>query len=237
MVALEALARWRLPDGRVLLPNRFIGVAEEMGLIVPLGALMLEQACGEAARWRALGGDPVSVAVNLSPRQLGRSDLVERVASSLEVSGIEPSALCLEITEGVLMGPSREILAVLRGLKALGVSLAIDDFGTGYSSLGYLSRFPIDVVKVDRSFVSRLGTDPQASAIVAAVVGLAHSLGLVAIAEGVETPAQLRLLQAMGCDQAQGFLFARPEPDPVGQGFFGRTSWWPQNGHAPDSSV
>src|SRR5207302_2421863 len=116
MVALEALARWRLPDGRVLLPNRFIGVAEEMGLIVPLGALMLEQACGEAARWRALGGDPVSVAVNLSPRQLGRSDLVERVASSLEVSGIEPSALCLEITEGVLLGPSREILAVLRRL-------------------------------------------------------------------------------------------------------------------------
>jgi len=236
MVALEALARWRHPDGRVVLPNRFIGVAEEMGLIVPLGALMLEQACGEAARWQALGGDPVTVAVNLSPHQLGRSGLVEMVASSLEGSGIEPSTLCLEITEGVLIGPSREIVAVLRGLKELGVSLAIDDFGTGYSSLGYLSRFPIDVVKVDRSFVSRLESDPQAPAIVSAVIGLAHSLGLVAIAEGVETRAQLEHLQSMGCDQAQGFLFARPEADPVGEGFFERTSWWPENGFAGDPS-
>ena len=202
----EALLRWNHPvDGQVP-PTDFIPLAEETGLINPIGAWVLRQACAEAAGWPGA----LRIAVNLSPIQFRNRDLVGSVQSALRASGLPPERLELEITEGVLLADNDANLATLHELRALGVRIAMDDFGTGYSSLSYLRAFPFDKIKIDRSFVSQVGESLHCTAIVRAVTGLAASLGIVTTAEGVETAAQLAHLRAEGCNEVQGFLFSRP---------------------------
>ena len=210
---VEALVRWQHPTLGLLPPSEFIDVAEETGLVVPLGDWVLQEACRELAR-RDPNANPggLRLSVNLSARQLGVPELIDTVRDVLGETGLDPSRLCLEITESVLMDDVESSIEALLDLKALGVRLAIDDFGTGYSSLSYLRRFPVDVVKLDRSFVAGIGVDPAATAIVAAVVNLAHALGIVVVAEGVETEAQLVALRALRCDRAQGYYWNRPLP-------------------------
>jgi len=212
-VGAEALVRWEHPERGLVTPGDFIALAEETGLIVPMGSWVIEETCRALARWQAQGGiaAPFTVAVNVSARQLAHGDLVEVVAGALARTGVDPAMLGLEITESVLMAETS--VETIQSLKALGVQLSIDDFGTGYSSLGYLKRFPVDVVKVDRSFVDGLGSDPEDSAIVAAVVSLGHALGLSVVAEGVETEWQLGELVRLGCDEAQGYWFAAAGPE------------------------
>jgi diguanylate cyclase (GGDEF)-like protein/PAS domain S-box-containing protein len=213
VTGVEALARWDHPDRGVLAPAEFIGLAEETGLIVGLGLRVLTDACAQAKSWAdELGTEAPRVHVNLSARQLTAPNLSLLVRGVLEGSGLPPQLLCLEITESVLMEDAPAVIDALRRLKDIGVLLAIDDFGTGYSSLSYLRRFPVDVLKVDQSFVDGLGPDPEDSAIVAAIVNLAATLELEAVAEGVETHEQLELLRALGCATAQGFIFAEPAP-------------------------
>jgi diguanylate cyclase (GGDEF)-like protein/PAS domain S-box-containing protein len=211
----EALVRWQHPDRGLVAPDAFIELAEETGLIVPIGAWVLEEACRQLVVWTANGQvtPGFTMAINLSARQLAQSDLVDRVADALERTGAPPAQVCLEITESVLMAETT--IEAIDALRALGVRLSIDDFGTGYSSLGYLRRFPVDSIKVDRSFVDGLGTEAEDSAIVAAVVGLGHALGLSVVAEGVETELQLAELGGLGCDRAQGFFFSPPQPADV----------------------
>ena len=212
ITGVEALLRWEHPERGLLLPGDFIAVAEETGLIVPIGSWVLDHACRQVQRWQASIPDlpPMVLAVNLSGRQLGHPRLVEDVARVLRDTGIEPNNVELEITESVLMDDVEMSEETLGRLKTLGVKLVVDDFGTGYSSLSYLRRFPVDVLKVDQSFVDGLGHDTGDSAIVTAVVTLAHTLGLHAVAEGVETTEQLSELRRLDCDTAQGFYFARP---------------------------
>ncbi len=213
-VAVEGLLRWRHPERGLLLPEEFIPVAEETGLIVPIGAWVVETACRTLRAWQE-GGPAlanVDVAVNISARQLQHPDFAEAVAASLEAAGLEARFLHLEITESVLMHDVEQSQEVLGRLKAIGVQLAVDDFGTGYSSLSYLRRFPVDSLKVDRSFVDGLGTEAEDSAIVAAIVNLAHTLGLVAVAEGVETLRQRHELERLGCDLFQGHLLSPALP-------------------------
>ncbi len=213
-VSVEALIRWDHPHQGLVAPYRFIPVAEESGLIIPIGAWVLEQACHQLRHWhrRDHNGPQGSVEVNLSARQIDDPLIVSTVESILARTGLAPEHLTLEITESALMKDAAGALEVLTALKGLGVLLAIDDFGTGYSSLSYLQHFPLDLLKVDRSFVAELGTTPESGEIVAAVIKLAHALGLKVVAEGVETTEQLDLLQSFGCDQAQGFLFSKPVP-------------------------
>ncbi len=208
---VEALVRWDRPGHGVVLPGDFVPLAEETGLILPIGAFVLEEACRQSRRWReAEGRPPLSISVNLSAHQLADPGLLDLVAGALERSCVDPDTIALEITESVLMRDVTASSAVLANLKRLGVQLYVDDFGTGYSSLTYLQRFPVDGLKIDRSFVAGLGDRPDATAIVQAVIGLAHGLGLVAVAEGVETPEQVHQLIALDCDIAQGYHFGRP---------------------------
>jgi EAL domain-containing protein (putative c-di-GMP-specific phosphodiesterase class I) len=219
LVAVEALVRWRRPDQGLVGPDAFIGIAEETGLIRPLGAWVLHQACRQLHHWSGVGLSGGVVSVNLSGRQLSSPDLVGNVLGAIANADIDPSQLSFEITESVLMEDVERSTMVLRSLKDIGVGLAIDDFGTGYSSLSYLERFPVDAIKIDRSFISRLGADATDGAIVSAVTTLGHALGLVVTAEGVETVEQLRILADLGCDAAQGYLFARPLPPSELPGF------------------
>jgi diguanylate cyclase (GGDEF)-like protein len=205
----EALVRWQHPQRGLLLPDAFIPLAEETGAIVPMGWWVLERACELAQEWPS--GD---VGVNLAARQLLDPAAVTTVAGVLTRTGIDPRRVVLEITESVFLD-TEAIGHRLHQLRALGLRLAIDDFGTGYSSLSYLTRLPVDIVKIDRSFVERLGGPPGDEVLVRAVVQLARSLGLRSVGEGVETPAQLERLQSFGCDAAQGFLFGRPDPEPL----------------------
>lgn len=212
-MGVEALIRWEHPEQGLVAPDRFIPVAEESGLIIPIGAWVLQEACEQLTNWRDGGysGPTGTVEVNLSARQIDHPDLVPTVESILNMTGLPPENLTLEITESALMRDAVSALAVLRALKDIGVALAIDDFGTGYSSLSYLQRFPLDILKVDKSFVDELEAD-QGTEIVAAVINLAHALGLEVVAEGVETTPQLDCLRQLGCDYAQGYLFSRPVP-------------------------
>jgi diguanylate cyclase (GGDEF)-like protein/PAS domain S-box-containing protein len=216
VISVEALARWEHPERGLLPPSEFISLAEETGLIVDLGLRVLAEACSQARSWYdTLGVGAPRVHVNLSARQLISADLPLLVQQVLRDTRLPADRLCLEITESVLMDDAATVMETLRGLKEIGLSLAIDDFGTGYSSLSYLRRFPVDVLKVDRTFVDGLGPDPEDSAIVAAIVSLASTLELETVAEGVETPEQLDRLRALGCTAAQGFLFSRPVPAPA----------------------
>ncbi|MFI5286959.1 MAG: EAL domain-containing protein [Candidatus Dormibacteria bacterium] len=209
MVGVEALLRWEHPDKGSIPPLDFIPLAEDTGLIVPIGLWVLRQACADARRWNA-AAPPVVVSVNVSGRQF-EVGLVEMVASVIASTGTDPATLCLEITESVVMENAEFTIEILQRLRALGVRISIDDFGTGYSSLAYLRRFPLDELKIDRSFVEGLGRDPEATAVAAAVMGMAHALNLTVVAEGVETVTQDAALRALGCDEAQGFLYSRPQ--------------------------
>ena len=213
-VGVEALLRWDHPDQGLVAPQRFIPVAEESGLIIPIGAWVLHEACRQLRRWQTnrFGAVQGAVEVNLSARQVDDPEIVATVEHILAETGLAPSDLTLEITESALMSDAASALEVLRALKALGVTLAIDDFGTGYSSLSYLQRFPLDILKIDKTFVDELGTSAGASEIVAAVIKLAHALGLQVVAEGVECESQLAELDRLDCDFAQGYLFSRPVP-------------------------
>ena len=214
IVGLEALVRWEHPDDGLVGPDRFIALAEETGLIIPIGTWVLREAC----RWQAenSGDEPIAVRVNISARQLAQDDLIAVVSDAVQSSGMDPSHLCLEVTESVLVEDPESSARKLAALKQLGVKIAVDDFGTGYSSLEYLRRFPVDCVKIDRSFVRGIPHSSDDVAIVNAVIDLGHALGLSVTAEGVETDEQLGRLQDTGCDTAQGFLFSRPEhPDVV----------------------
>lgn len=204
----EALLRWRHPQRGMVGPTEFVQIAEESGLIVPIGAWALRRACAEAARWPG----QLKVAVNISPAQLRRRGLAEEVRTALDASALDPARLELEITESVVLQDTEEALGTLRRLKGMGVSLALDDFGTGYSSLGSLVRVPFDRVKIDGSFVAGLGRRADCTAIVRAVTGLCATLGLATTAEGVETPRQLALLMAEGLAEAQGHLFSAARP-------------------------
>jgi diguanylate cyclase (GGDEF)-like protein len=208
----EALVRWDHPTRGLLGPDEFINIAEESGLIVPLGAWVLREACRQAKRFQ--DRDPkwprLTMSVNLSGGQLGQRDLVDLIGGALQAADLPSEDLQLEMTESVLMDDAPSTVKVLQALKDLGVRLSIDDFGTGYSSLAYLRRFPVDVLKIDRTFVDGLGKDLEDSAIVAAVVNLADTLGFATIAEGVETELQRDCLVGLGCARAQGFLFAKP---------------------------
>jgi diguanylate cyclase (GGDEF)-like protein len=215
IVELEALVRWQHPERGLVPPGTFIPVAEETGLIVPLGLWVLEQACRQVRRWQdasPAGNTPLVMSVNLSARQFQQPTLLADIERAVRESGLDPRTLKLEITESVLMRDVDGTLTTLRALKALGIQLAIDDFGTGYSSLTYLKRFRLDTLKIDRSFVDGLGRDAQDTAIVRSVVALAKTLNLSVTAEGVETAEQQMHLRQLGCDLAQGYLFARPSP-------------------------
>jgi diguanylate cyclase (GGDEF)-like protein len=205
---VEALARWEHPQRGLVMPGEFIEAAEETGLIIMLGAWAFEAACRQSAAW----GGPTMMSVNLSARQCGHPELVATFGEILRRTGADPASVCLEITETALMEDVDTSTATLSALKELGLTLALDDFGTGYSSLRALQHFPVDVVKIDRSFIAPIEHDPQEAAIVAAVISLSHALGLRTVAEGIETIAQVDRLRALGCDLAQGFYFAKPAP-------------------------
>ena len=213
VLEVEALVRWNHPERGLVPPDMFIPVAEETGLIIALGQWVLEQACRQAAVWRVELGDRAPImGVNLSARQFQQPELLTAIGRALRAARLDPSALKLEITESVLMADAQSTVETLQSLKVLGIGLAIDDFGTGYSSLAYLKLFPVDTLKVDRSFVDGLGEDPQDTAIVHSVVALAKALGLSVTGEGIETDKQRQLLRDLGCERGQGYLFARPCP-------------------------
>jgi diguanylate cyclase (GGDEF)-like protein len=212
IVGAEALVRWDHPEHGILSPSQFIELAEDNGTILPIGHTVFERACLQAVEWRETFGVWLKVGVNLSARQFAQADLAEQVAAVLRSTRIDPAQLCLEITESLAMDDVDTTKAVLSTLHGLGISLAIDDFGTGHSSLGYLARFPVDVIKIDQSFVRQIDQDPVKSAIVCAVVGLADAIGSETVVEGVETQAELEQLEGLGCHVAQGFYFSRPLP-------------------------
>ena len=210
VIGMEALIRWRHPELGMVPPGRFIELAEETGLIVPIGTWVLRTACAQNKAWQDAGLGYLRIAVNLSARQFAQKDIVRTIESALAESGLAPHYLEVELTESLLMTDVERGVDVLKQLKSLGVHLSIDDFGTGYSSLSYLKRFPLDVLKIDQSFVRDLADDPDDAAIVLSIISLAHSLRLNVIAEGVETEEQLAYLCANGCDEIQGYYFSRP---------------------------
>lgn len=208
LIGVEALLRWRHPERGLVSPAEFIPIAEAIGLIEPLGKWVLETACMEVANWRS----PTKLAVNVSSAQFERGDMVACVSRALEHSALPPSQLDLEITESLFMQPSELIRDTLAQLRAFGVGIALDDFGTGFSSLSYIHKFPIDKIKIDRSFVAGLPTNQDSAAIVQAVSVLAHSLNLCLIAEGIETTEQASFLRLMGVTEGQGYVYGRPQP-------------------------
>jgi EAL domain-containing protein (putative c-di-GMP-specific phosphodiesterase class I) len=214
IVGFEALVRWQHPVRGLVPPLSFIPLAEETGLIIPLGKWVLETACRQAMRWRDARpeGPQLMMSVNLSARQFVQPDLVDQVDAILTETGLDPSTLELEITESVVMDQSEVGIRSLQRLRDMGVRLVLDDFGTGYSSLAYLKHLPLDTIKIDRTFVAGLDGEADRS-IVEAVIALAHGLRISVVAEGIETEAQFEILRTMGCDVGQGYLFARPLPE------------------------
>jgi diguanylate cyclase (GGDEF)-like protein/PAS domain S-box-containing protein len=208
----EALLRWHLAGGAMIPPQRFIPIAEDTGLIVPIGAWVLRTACNHHQARQAAGLQPVPISVNVSASQFRDHAFVEMVAAVLQGSGMPPHCLEIELTESMVMHGAESFIATLRALKKLGVTIAVDDFGTGYSSLNYLRRFPVDRLKVDRSFICEMTVDRHSAAIVKAIITLAHALDLRVVAEGVETEQQLLMLRAYGCDEIQGYFYRRPLP-------------------------
>ena len=231
---VEALIRWPRGVAGLVRPDRFIPLAEETGLILALGQWGLREACRQAHAWRVGGHSPgLKVAVNLSALEFAQPGLVAAVEAILRETGLDATALELEITESVVMADVLATSVTLDDLKRLGVRLAIDDFGTGYSSLGYLKRFPVDTLKIDKTFVDGLGHDPDDEAIVRAMIGIAQALGLQLVAEGIETTVQAARLQEMGCTLGQGYLFARPGPAATIVPLLSSVSWVPSGGMTP----
>jgi diguanylate cyclase (GGDEF)-like protein/PAS domain S-box-containing protein len=217
VVGVEALLRWQHPDRGLVMPSEFIPILEENGLIITVGRQVLLRACQQATEWRRAGYD-LSMSVNVSPRQLESSRIVSDIAGALETSGLEPSRLVIEITESTLMRDPASTVERIAKLKTLGVSVAVDDFGTGYSSLAYLRRFPVDILKIDRSFIASMTSSERSSALIHTLVQLGKSLGLDTVAEGIEEPRQLEQLRVEQCDTGQGFLYAKPlSPEELGR--------------------
>ena len=210
VAAMEALVRWRSPEYGLVAPAEFIPVAEETGLIVPLGQWVLATACTQLQVWLDAGFPELRVAVNVSSYQVQRGGLVETVENALRDSRLDPQRLEIEITESALLGNEPQIVETMAGLRAMGVRLALDDFGTGCSSLSHLVQFPIDALKIDQSFVKNIGISQEAEAIAAAVLSMGHHLELEVIAEGVETREQEQFLRERGCNRLQGYLFSEP---------------------------
>lgn len=212
IVGAEALIRWDCPGKGLIPPDSFIPIAEENGLIISIGQWVLQEACRQNSAWQRAGLPPISVSVNLSPVQFRHTGLVKSVSDALKRANLDPAYLELELTESFVMHDAERINIAMQSLKALGVDIAVDDFGTGYSSLSYLKRFPVDRLKIDKSFVRDIDTDPDDAAIVRAIITLGHALGLKVVAEGVETRAHLEYLQQHDCDELQGYYFSRPVP-------------------------
>jgi diguanylate cyclase (GGDEF)-like protein len=228
LVGVEALIRWDHPERGLIQPNDFIGVAEDTGLIVPIGRWVLAEACRQAKAWQAAypTHPPLRVSVNLSTKQLQHQRIIRDVSDALEQSGLDPCHLLLEVTESVLMEDTEANIATLGRLKALGVRLALDDFGTGYSSLSYLRRFPVDIVKIDKSFIDGIADGPEASALARAIITLGQTLHLDTVAEGIEHAEQFGELRSLGCNLGQGYHFARPlSVDAVDELLEGSTVW------------
>jgi EAL domain-containing protein (putative c-di-GMP-specific phosphodiesterase class I) len=220
----EALVRWDHPERGLLDPDEFVPVAEESGLVVPMGELVLEEACRRAVEWQRAfpRTPPLAMSVNLSGRQLRRPDLHEVIGEALKESGLPASSLGLDITETVYISAVDANTAALDRLKALGIRISLDDFGSGYSSLPYLKRLPANIIKIDKSFTRGLGVEVEDTAMVQTVVDLAHILGMEVVGEGVEIEVQQTLLREMGCDFAQGFYFAKPLPPDAVPSFLSR---------------
>ncbi len=232
IIGAEALIRWDCPGKGIIPPDSFISIAEETGLIIPIGQWILQEACRQARAWQRAGLPPLNVSVNLSPIQFRHAGLVQSVAAALAQAELDPGCLELELTESFVMHDAERINVAMQSLKALGVDIAVDDFGTGYSSLSYLKRFPVDRLKVDKSFVRDIDSDPDDAAIVRAIITLGHALGLKVVAEGVETRAHLEFLCQHGCDEVQGYYFSRPVPAPELEALL-RTAAAPHSGLAP----
>jgi len=209
-IGAEALVRWNHPQFGLLAPDKFIPLADETGLIIEIGEWVLHQACMQTKSWHDRGFYPMIISVNVSAVQLGQPQLLNHVADVLSKTGLDPACLELEITESVLMQDAEATINTLRALKARGIKISVDDFGTGFSSLSYLKRFPIDILKIDKSFTRDIDMDPDNSAIVTAIVALAKSLNLAVLAEGVESKQQLDFLRKQKCDRAQGYFFSTP---------------------------
>ncbi len=212
IVGMEALIRWNHPELGMVPPERFIPIAEESNLIIPIGEWVLHSACAQARQWRDAGYPPLRMAVNLSAQQFRQKNLLEPIFRALRSNGYEPEHLELEITESLIMQGAGKTIAILEEISEAGIRISLDDFGTGYSSLSYLKRFPIDTVKIDRSFIRDIHTDPNDAAITRAIIAMSHSLKLSVIAEGVETEDQLAFLREQGCDEYQGYFFSQPRP-------------------------
>lgn len=210
VIGMEALIRWQHPDLGLIAPTKFIPLAEEIGLIGPLSEWVLWTACAQNKAWQDAGFPPLRIAVNLSARLFGQQDLMGIVKRVLEETGLNPNYLDLELTESIVMENAEGTIQTLYELKEMGVHISVDDFGTGYSSLSYLKRFPIDILKIDKSFVQDITTDPNNAAIAELIISMAHTLNLNVIAEGVETEEQLTFLQSHRCNEAQGYLFSKP---------------------------
>ena len=209
---VEALLRWRHPDLGLLLPNHFIPLAEEAGLIVPIGKWVIETACAQNMAWQRQGLPAMRIAVNLSPRQFADSNLLHDIRAALEKSGMAPELLELEITESMVVQNLERTMQVLEAIKSAGITLSIDDFGTGYSSMSLVKKLPIDALKIDRSFVREIVQNTEDRAIADAIIALGKALDLTVVAEGVETLEQESFLRAHNCDEIQGYLFSRPVP-------------------------
>ncbi|MCC5629728.1 EAL domain-containing response regulator [Nostoc sphaeroides] len=212
IVAAESLLRWQSPELGLVYPTEFIPLAESTGLIVPLGKWVLKKVCKQIKSWRDVGIYPLILAVNVSAIEFNQPGLIEKIVKFIDINGLEPHYLELELTESMIMQDVNSAIATMNQLRSLGVKIALDDFGTGYSSLIYLKNFPINTLKIDRYFIHNVANDPQKSAITKALIQMAHNLNLHVVAEGVETEAELDFLRQHNCNSMQGFLFSRPLP-------------------------
>jgi diguanylate cyclase (GGDEF)-like protein len=214
VVNFEALVRWERPDGSLVLPGDFIPVAEETGAIVQIGTWVIDQACNQLANWALDGITEPSISINVSAHQFRNQTVVHDLTRALVRTGADPARLTIEITESALLRDQDHVAQQLDQIRRQGVRIAIDDFGTGYSGLSYLHQLPIDIIKIDRTLTSQLDSDPAATVVLAGIIDLAHALGLETIAEGAETEHHVRVLTQLGCDQIQGYYYARPAPQP-----------------------